>query len=193
LTLKKAFPPILGNSPRLLILGSMPGEASLRLGQYYGHPRNAFWPIMSTLLGLAPEADYDQRCAALIAHGIALWDVIGACERSGSLDSAIRADSVKVNDIAGLLHDQPSIRAIFCNGGTAERELARRVWPDVAPERRDLPRLRLPSTSPAYAGMPFADKLAAWRLILTNPPPLEALECLVEPTTRGDTPPSMLG
>jgi TDG/mug DNA glycosylase family protein len=165
-TLKKAFPPILGPAPRLLILGSMPGEASLRLGQYYGHPRNAFWPIMSTLLGLPPAADYAERCAALVAHGVALWDVIGACERSGSLDSAIRTESVRVNDIARLLDEQPSIRAIVCNGGTAERELSRRVWPDVAAERRDLLRLRLPSTSPAYAGMPFADKLAAWRIIL---------------------------
>jgi hypoxanthine-DNA glycosylase len=166
LTLKKAFPPVLGPSPRILILGSMPGEASLRLGQYYGHPRNAFWPIMSALLGVASGADYAQRCAALVANRIALWDVIGACERSGSLDSAIRADTVRVNDIAGLLQDEPSIRAICCNGGTAERELARRVWPNVAAEHRNLPRLRLPSTSPAYAGMPFADKLAAWRIIL---------------------------
>ncbi len=170
--LKQALPPILGASPRLLILGSMPGEASLRLQQYYGHPRNAFWPIMTALLGLPPEADYAARCAALKRHGIALWDVIGACARSGSLDSAIRPETVQVNDIAGLLRTEPTIGAIVCNGGTAERELTRRVWPAVAPEQRALPRLRLPSTSPAYAGMPFADKLAAWRVILSfhHPP-----------------------
>jgi TDG/mug DNA glycosylase family protein len=171
--LKQAFGPILGPSPRLLILGSMPGEASLRIGQYYGHPRNAFWPIMSALLDLPAQADYATRCAALKARGIALWDVIGSCARSGSLDSAIRPETVRVNDIALLLRTEPTIGAIFCNGGTAEREFTRRVWPSVDPNHRDLPRLRLPSTSPAYAGMPFADKLAAWRVILPycRPPP----------------------
>ena len=164
--LKQAFPPILGPAPQLLILGSMPGEASLRIGQYYGHGRNAFWPIVGALLGLAPTADYAARRAALIAHGIALWDVIAACERQGSLDSAIRPETIRVNDFAALFDTCPSIGGIVFNGGTAEREYHRRVLP-VLPERhRHIQRVRLPSTSPAYAGMRFEAKLDAWRVIL---------------------------
>lgn len=163
---RQAFPPILGAAPRLLILGSMPGEASLDAGQYYGHARNAFWPIMTALLGLPAAADYEARCAALRAQGIALWDVIAACARPGSLDTAIRPETVQVNDFAALFAAHPTIRGIAFNGGTAEREYCRRVLPDLRPEHAGIARLRLPSTSPAHAGMRFEAKLAAWRVIL---------------------------
>lgn len=175
--IRQAFPPILGSAPRLLILGSMPGEASLAMGRYYGHARNAFWPIMDALLGLPAEADYGLRVAALREHGIALWDVIAACARAGSLDTAIRPETVQVNDFAALLGAAPTIRCIAFNGGTAEREFCRRVLPTLPPEHAGIERLRLPSTSPAHAGMRFADKLAAWRVILDRlgapaaPPP----------------------
>lgn len=166
IALKQAFPPILGPAPRLLILGSMPGEASLRLGQYYGHPRNAFWPIVIALLGLPPDADYAARTAGLIRHGIALWDVIGACAREGSLDTAIRPDSVRVNDFAAVFDARPSIERIAFNGGAAEREYRRRVLPELPERHREIGRVRLPSTSPAHAGMSYAAKLAAWRASL---------------------------
>ncbi len=162
-TLKRAFPPIVGARPRLLILGSMPGDASLRLGRYYAHQRNAFWPILSEVLGLAPDAAYAQRAEALIAHGIALWDVIAACERPGSLDTSIRMDSVRVNDFAGLFAAYPGIGLIAFNGATAEREYQRRVLPGLSPAAAAIERLRLPSTSPAHAGVSFAAKRAAWR------------------------------
>jgi TDG/mug DNA glycosylase family protein len=164
--IKQAFPPILGETPRLLILGSMPGEASLRLGQYYGHGRNAFWPILCELLGVPAEADYSTRTRALIERGIALWDVIAACERDGSLDTAIRPASIQVNDFATLLEAQPSIGRIAFNGGKAEREYRRRVLPSLPDRQRQLPLARLPSTSPAHAGMRFEAKLAAWRVLL---------------------------
>lgn len=166
--LKQAFPPILGEHPRLLVLGSMPGEASLRLGQYYGHGRNAFWPIMQALLGIPASADYAERASALRRAGIALWDVIAACERQGSLDSAIRAESIRVNDFRALLDEHPSIRCIAFNGGTAEREFDRHASPALRPAQQRIERLRLPSTSPAHAGMSFAAKLAAWRVLLTR-------------------------
>ncbi|MCF7983509.1 MAG: DNA-deoxyinosine glycosylase [Thiohalocapsa sp.] len=166
--LKYAFAPILGEHPRVLILGSMPGEASLRLGQYYGHGRNAFWPILQALLAIPTDADYAARTAALTAAGIALWDVIAACERAGSLDSAIRPDSVRVNDFRALLDRHPGIRCIAFNGATAEREFARRAHPLLRPHQQRAERLRLPSTSPAYAGMSFDAKLAAWRILLTR-------------------------
>jgi hypoxanthine-DNA glycosylase len=164
--LKQAFAPVVGEAPRLLILGSMPGEASLRIGEYYGHGRNAFWPIMRELLALSADAGYAHRTAALTAHGIAVWDVIAACEREGSLDSAIRADSIRVNDFDALLGVRPSIRCIAFNGATAEREFRRRVLPGLRPAHAAIERVRLPSTSPAHAGMPFAAKLAAWRAVI---------------------------
>ncbi|TVQ92432.1 MAG: DNA-deoxyinosine glycosylase [Chromatiaceae bacterium] len=163
---RQGLAPIIGGQPRLLILGSMPGLASLRQQQYYGHPRNAFWPIMCHLLGLPAAADYARRTRALVAHGIALWDVIAACERQGSLDQAIRPDSIQVNDFVALFAAWPGIARIAFNGATAEREFQRRVLPLLAPAQQRLPRLRLPSTSPAHAARTLAEKLAAWRVIL---------------------------
>ncbi len=163
LTRKIAFPPVIGPAPRLLILGSMPGEASLRLGRYYGHPRNAFWPIIKALLNLPAASDYDQCIAALCRHRMALWDVIAACERPGSLDAAIRGASIETNDFARLFARQPSLRCIAFNGGTAAEVYRRRVRPSLPPAQQEIVSLRLPSTSPAHAGRPFADKLAAWR------------------------------
>ena len=163
---RPAFAPILGQSPRLLILGSMPSEASLAARQYYGHPRNAFWPIIERLLGLPAQSGYARRTKALREHGIALWDVIAACARPGSLDADIRPETVRVNDFAALLAAHPGIRCIAFNGGTAEREFRRRVLPGLSEAHAAIERLRLPSTSPAYAGMRFEDKLAAWQVIL---------------------------
>jgi hypoxanthine-DNA glycosylase len=164
--LKSAFPPIIGERPRLLILGSMPGEASLRLGQYYGHRRNAFWPILCDLLSLPPDSDYSTRIAALKAHRIALWDVIATCARHGSLDANIRPDSIRVNDFGAFFDAHPDIRCIAFNGGTAEREYRRRVLAGLAPVHRCMELLRLPSTSPAHAGMSVDAKRAAWRVLL---------------------------
>lgn len=161
--LKTAFPPIVSPDARLLILGSMPGDASLRQQQYYGHPRNAFWPIMGELLGIPPQADYDARCAALKAHRIALWDVIAACERPGSLDQAIRPETIRVNDFAAFFAMAPAVDRLLFNGGTAERDYRRRVLPMLPERYRQMTMHRLPSTSPANAGLRFEQKLAAWR------------------------------
>lgn len=164
--LKAAFPPVADGRARLLILGSMPGESSLRLQQYYGHRRNAFWPILGTLLGIPAGADYEACTRALRAHRIALWDVIAACERRGSLDQAIRAESIRVNDFAAFFAAHSGIVRVVFNGSTAEREYRRRVLPALPGPQRAIALHRLPSTSPAHAGMRFDDKLAAWRVIL---------------------------
>lgn len=164
--LKTAFPPVFGPDARVLILGSMPGEASLRQQQYYGHPRNAFWPILGELLGMPPQASYSERCAALIARGIALWDVIAACERPGSLDQAIRPETIRVNDFGTFFDATPGIVQVVFNGGTAEREYRRRVFPVLQASHREIQQHRLPSTSPAHASLRFEQKLAAWRSIL---------------------------
>ena len=151
------LPPVLGPGARLLVLGSFPGVASLRAGQYYGHPRNHFWPILSALwqvdlVGLP----YAQRLAEMQRRGLGLWDVYASCRRSGSLDSAI-ADA-EWNDFATLRASAPALQAVAHNGGESARA------------RRHLQALgfqvhRLPSTSPANASWSFERKLAAWRQV----------------------------
>jgi len=159
------FPPIAGADARVLILGTMPGQASLAAGQYYAHPRNAFWPIMGDLLGFSAQAGYAQRCQALRHRRVALWDVLASCHRRGSLDSNIRSDSLEVNDFAGFLARHPNVTAVCFNGGPAEQLFRRhviRAGADLPP----LQYLRLPSTSPAHAARRFQQKLEAWRVLL---------------------------
>lgn len=159
------FPPICGDRPRALVLGSMPGTASLQAQQYYAHPRNAFWPIMQALFGIGADLAYAERCRLLQAHRIALWDVLKGCSRKGSLDSAIVQGSIEPNDLAGLLRDNPSIRAICFNGQMAEKAYLRHVLPGLSGNAADIGLHRLPSTSPANASWSFERKLAAWRVL----------------------------
>ena len=161
-----SFPPVAAPDARLLILGSMPGEASLRAGQYYAHPRNAFWPIMGDLLGFSPDLPYADRLQCLTAAGIALWDVIAGCERSGSLDADIVRTSVRANDFAGFLAAHPSIERVCFNGAAAETNFRRHVLPHATANHCRL--LRLPSTSPAHAARGYAEKLAAWSVIVAK-------------------------
>lgn len=159
----ESFPAVVGTLPRVLILGSMPGTASLSAQRYYAHPRNLFWPFMAQLCGFDPALSYHQRLDALTAAGIALWDVLAACERPGSSDAAIVRASERPNPIASLLADQPTIRLVACNGGTAHALFRRHVLPVLATARRDrIDLLHLPSTSPANASMPPAARLQAW-------------------------------
>ncbi len=160
-----SFPHVARHDASILILGSMPGEASLRAGQYYAHPRNAFWPIMRELLGFPASASYRDRLDALQAGGIALWDVLASCERAGSLDSDIEPDTLVVNDFASFFAAHGRIALVCFNGATAERTYRRHV--DAASEGRRIESVRLPSTSPAHAALTLADKVAAWRHAIT--------------------------
>lgn len=157
----RCFAPIAGQDARVLILGSMPGQKSLRENQYYAHPHNRFWPFMGELVGATPDLPYPARCARLVAAGIALWDVLAHCERQGSLDSAIRDRTAQANDFETFLTLHPGIGTVLFNGAKAESSFQRRVVPTLA--RPDLKLRRLPSTSPANASQRPADKLAAWR------------------------------
>jgi hypoxanthine-DNA glycosylase len=159
-----SFPPIAAANATVLILGSMPGEESLRAGQYYAHPRNAFWRILSDLLGAEPGLPYAERVALLETQGIALWDVLASCVRQGSLDSAIAGESIVVNDFPAFFQRHPSIRRVFFNGTTAEKCFVKTVQPLLG--AYDLRYQRLTSSSPAHAGLSYAQKLAAWRHIL---------------------------
>ena len=156
------FPPVADANASLLILGSMPGKMSLQQNQYYAHPMNAFWKIMGELVGAHPQLPYPARLDKLHRANIALWDVLASCERTSSLDSHIRNEAA--NDFATFFAQHPHIRRVFFNGGKAEQSFRKFVLGKQA-----LPALefcRLPSTSPAHAGMPYADKLQAWRAIL---------------------------
>ncbi|MDE2439648.1 MAG: DNA-deoxyinosine glycosylase [Betaproteobacteria bacterium] len=161
-----SFPPVAASDARVLILGSMPGEASLRAGQYYAHERNAFWRIMGDLIGAGPALPYLARLGRLQAAGIALWDVIADCRRSGSLDADIVKESVRVNHFGGFFAAHSGIDRVYFNGGAAEAHFRRHVLPGL--DGRSIRMLRLPSTSPAHAARSYAEKLAAWSVIVAE-------------------------
>ncbi|KNY10781.1 DNA glycosylase [Achromobacter piechaudii] len=158
------FAPVSAPDARVLVLGSMPGVASLRQARYYAHPRNTFWPIAGQVLGFDPALDYPARLAALQAARVALWDVLHACERPGSLDADIRRDTLVPNDFAAFLAAHPAITRICFNGAKAAALYRRHVLPTLP---RALDYVDLPSTSPAHAAASFESKLAAWRRALT--------------------------
>ena len=151
----QGLPPVIARHTRLLILGSFPGRASLLAQQYYGHPRNQFWRLLSALTGedLAGLA-YAQRVQRLLAHGIGVWDVLGACERVGSLDSNIR--NTQANDFTLLRQRCPALVTVGFNGQTSGK---------FAPlfASAGFNTVVLPSSSPAHAALSFDEKLAAWR------------------------------
>ncbi|MBS0423010.1 MAG: DNA-deoxyinosine glycosylase [Proteobacteria bacterium] len=160
-----SFPPIAGNQAKILILGSMPGEASLAAQQYYAHQRNAFWPIMTQLLHIDPQASYQEKITALQSSPIALWDVLKSCKRTGSLDSMIESGTQISNDFPSFFSTHRKITHVFFNGGTAEASFKRYVLPGSS---LDLTFVRLPSTSPANARLSFDDKCKAWHNMLRS-------------------------
>jgi hypoxanthine-DNA glycosylase len=166
-SLAHSFEPIAGRDAEILILGSMPGRASLRAGQYYAHPRNAFWRIIAELLGIEPASDYPARIRALRAARIALWDVLESCARAGSSDSAIDADTITANDFRTFFRRHRGIGRVFFNGAKAESCYRQHVLPTVDAGAASY--LRLPSTSPANT-VPYAQKLRAWRAALALRP-----------------------
>ena len=161
----RGFAPLLGVDPRVLILGSMPSVASLERQEYYGKPQNAFWGIMGELFGAGPELEYSERVDKLTAAGIAVWDVLAACVRPGSLDSAIVPGSEEINDFMTLLERFPQVGHIFFNGRKAEQLFRRVVFPQVQVVRPGLQFISLPSTSPAMAALSFAEKVRRWRAV----------------------------
>ena len=162
-----SFPPVSEPTADRLILGSMPGKASLAARQYYAHPRNLFWRLMEALLGIQADLPYAERCRQLAGQGVALWDVLRTCTRSSSLDSDIVEASIVPQDFEGFLRAHPRIGVIFFNGAKAESVWRRHVGPTLPADLAAIPTSRLPSTSPANASIPYPVKLRQWRTVTT--------------------------
>jgi hypoxanthine-DNA glycosylase len=157
--LLKGLAPVIDTRAQLIVLGSFPSVASLQAGEYYAHPRNHFWPLLSAIWGVDLRArPYPERLREVLQRGLGIWDVYAHCRREGSLDSAIQ--DAEFNDLAGLKRQAPQLQAIAHNGGESAR--AMRFTRSLG-----VPLLRLPSTSPANASWSFERKLAAWREAFT--------------------------
>ena len=157
-----SFAPIEDATAKVLILGSMPGKESLKAGQYYAHPRNAFWSIMGDLIGANVALPYELSVQKLKASNIALWDVLASCSRHSSLDADIDKDSIVTNDFEAFFLTHPNIAQVFFNGAMAEKYFHENV--ELAFEPKLLQFQRLPSTSPANASMTFSQKLMPGKL-----------------------------
>ncbi len=156
--IKRAFDPVVDARTRVLILGSLPGDASLKAAQYYAHPQNGFWRLVGGVIGAdLPSLPYGERLEALKAAGVGLWDVIASAERPGSLDAAIR--SPEAADLRGLVESLPALKAVAFNGATSAK-LGRRILGGV----EGLSLIDLPSSSAAYA-RPLSEKAAFWSIL----------------------------
>jgi hypoxanthine-DNA glycosylase len=162
MTKSQGFAPIARPDARVLILGSMPGAASLEANQYYAFARNVFWKIMDDLFGAGAQLDYPSRLQRLTDNRIALWDVIRTCIRPGSLDSAILDEGMETNDFNGFFAQHPHVSHVYFNGQKAASLFNKLVQPGLT-ARFEIH--VLPSTSPAHAGRSYAEKLAAWSVL----------------------------
>ncbi|MDR3250569.1 MAG: DNA-deoxyinosine glycosylase [Tannerella sp.] len=157
--MKKSFAPLVSDDTEILILGSMPGDASIAAGEYYAHPRNRFWKMMATLTGEPLPVSYEEKKDLLKRHKTGLWDLAKTAKRKGSLDTNI--SDATVNDIDGLLKDHPKIKAVGFNGGKAQT-----LFKANFRQREGINYIGLPSTSPANAGISFEQICEAWGKLL---------------------------
>ena len=160
-----SFAPISSDDAQVLILGSMPGKASLEANQYYAHPQNAFWKIVERVLGLDPGTCYADKTKILTANRVALWDVLKTCTRESSLDSDIVESSIVPNDFKAFFASHLSVSRVYFNGAMAEKSYRKYVAPTLGEISR-LTYVRLPSTSPANASLTLEAKIAAWKCIV---------------------------
>jgi len=157
--------PISRSDAKVLILGTLPGVVSISRREYYAQPTNAFWRIISAIIGSDPQVSYEHRCRALIENKIALWDVCASARRAGSLDSSIR-DSVP-NDFGEFFTAHKDIALICFNGKEAERHYTEMVFPNLSDDGQRIQTITLPSTSSAHARIRFQQKLDVWKRALT--------------------------
>lgn len=161
-----SFAPISDAAAKILILGSMPGKASLKAKEYYAHPRNAFWRIMEHIFGIDPGLPYLERCSRLADNHVAVWDALKTCTRSGSLDSDIIESSIVPNDFQWFYSTHTQVDAVYFNGAKAAHVYLKHVLPELPETMASMPAVRLPSTSPAHASLSLAGKLERWTVLL---------------------------
>jgi len=160
-----SFLPVENFDCEVLILGSMPGRASLAQNQYYAHPRNYFWQFMEIIFSISRDSPYEERCESLVKKRIALWDVLQTCIRSSSLDSDIDESSIVANDFSEFFGKHRKISSIYFNGAKSDKLYNKHVLPFLPESFARIALTRLPSTSPANASISFERKLADWRII----------------------------
>ena len=158
-----SFPPIVSKNATGLILGSMPGNLSLRKNEYYAHPQNSFWKIIFSLFNEQFSPEYKNKISLIKQNNLAVWDVLEFCERSSSLDSDIKLHNAKTNDVAGLLNKQTKITKIYFNGQKAHQIFLKNIYRTSPDFFSNYELIVLPSTSPAHAKMSFDQKLQAWK------------------------------
>lgn len=166
--LSRGFPPIVDPHASVLILGSLPSRKSIEASEYYAHPQNAFWRIMGDLFGAGPDVPYANRAELLKANNIAVWDVLVASVRPGSMDSDIDISTAKPNDFGSFLKTYSKIGLVCFNGQTAARMFERMVISKHRGLQPDLRYATLPSTSAAFASMSFVEKLREWSIVLQS-------------------------
>jgi hypoxanthine-DNA glycosylase len=162
----RGMPPFADARTRVLVIGTLPGQMSLAARQYYAQPHNAFWRVIEDLCGVPRSLPYRARVATLLERGIGLWDVCASACRPGSLDASIARDTIVANDFARLFCRWPGIERLCFNGATAAGLYRRLVLPTLDDAARSMSTVVLPSTSPAHAGMPYAQKLARWSVLV---------------------------
>ena len=168
-----SFMPVVDDNAQVIVLGSMPGTASIDAQQYYGHPRNAFWPIMQALFAgvesdgfaVAASLSYADKLNMLRDNGVAVWDVMASCYRPGSLDASIEEATIVPNDFNSIFAKYANINSVVFNGLKAAQSFRRYVRPSLATDYSRLQYYDLPSTSPAHAAMSFEKKLEQWQQI----------------------------
>jgi double-stranded uracil-DNA glycosylase len=161
----QGFAPIADERAKVLVLGTLPGVASLNAGEYYANSQNGFWRIMGALFKWPLGLPYQERANRLVSAGVALWDVCEAAHRPGSLDTAIDTGSVTANDFEAFFREHPSVRLICFNGAKAASLYGRKVHRKLPEPMKSIQSETLPSTSPANASVPYSDKLLRWAIV----------------------------
>ncbi len=161
----QGFAPIADERAKVLVLGTLPGVASLNAGEYYANPQNGFWRIMGELFKWPLGLPYQERANRLVSAGVALWDVCEAAHRPGSLDTAIETESVSANDFEVFFREHPNVRLLCFNGAKAAALYRRMVHPKLPEPMKSIQCETLPSTSPANASIRYSDKLLQWTIV----------------------------
>ena len=155
---KYSFKPISNEETEILILGSMPGDRSIELNEYYGHARNRFWKILATITNNELPITYDEKRELLLKEKIGVWDIVHKANRKGSMDSAIKNE--KPNDLEWFIESHKNLKIIAFNGKKSEA-----LFNKYFGRKENIKYIPLPSSSPANAGINFENICKIWKQI----------------------------